>query len=318
VVVRRWHIPAGRRDASGVEPTVTGDAPAKADNSPIETAPPEAPSAPVTASVASPPPVATPPVAQATRATPAATNAAATPPPSAVAPPRTVEPRVASESAPVSARTASRDPPPARAALGPVLQPDPVPQWQQEADAAQRAGDWARAQRIYEEWLRQRPDDALAASGLAAALHHQQQWPQALLAYQRAVRLWPDNTSLRSGALAVLAHMDPEQAESRLRDWLLQAPEDATAHAALGTLLARQQRWALARDPLERAVAIAPHHAPYHYNLALVYDRLQRTADALRHYRRALALGDPQLPEREIRQRIATLTEEASDADVVR
>ena len=193
-----------------------------------------------------------------------------------------------------------------------MLQPDPVPQWQQEADAAQRAGDWVRAQRVYEEWLRQRPDDAVAAWGLAVALHRQQQWPAAWLAYQRAARLWPENPSLRSGALAVLAHMDPEQAESRLRDWLSQVPDDPTAHAALGALLARQNRWALAREPLERAVAIAPNHAPYHYNLAIIYNRLQRREDALRHYRRALALGDPQLPERDIRRRIATLAEEAT------
>lgn len=239
-----------------------------------------------------------------------ASKAAAIPKP----PPSAGQTAAGSEPEPGRAAAGGAAPPQDPALAGVVLQPDETQPWRQRAEAAQRAGDWLQAQRAYEAWLQQRPNDPVALWGLATALHRQQQWAAAFQAYQRAARLWPEQPALRSAALAVLAQMDPEQAESRLRDWLQAVPEDAAAHAALGTLLGRQNRWSEALGYLERAVTLEPAYALYHYNLAVAHDRLYRTADAIRHYRRSLVLRDPQLPEREIRERLAILSAMTSDS----
>lgn len=190
------------------------------------------------------------------------------------------------------------------------VESDPLAALRAQADAALLAARWEDAQRAYEAWLERRPDDPPALAGLALALHRQQRWPEAWQAYQRAAQRWPENSALRSGALAVLTRLDPALAESRLRDWIADNPGDALAHAALGTLLARQQRWALALEPLQQAVRLVPEDATYHYNLALVLERLKRRDQALQHYRQSLALGDAALPLAQIERHIRTLEQE--------
>lgn len=184
---------------------------------------------------------------------------------------------------------------------------DPLDILREQADAAVLASRWEDAQRAYEAWLERQPDDPAALAGLALVLHRQHRWAQAWQAYQRAVQRWPENPALRSGALAVLTQLDPMLAESRLRDWVADNPGDALAHAALGTLLARQQRWAMALEPMQQAVRLAPGEAIYHYNLALVLERLNRHELALQHYRHSLALGDAALPLTHIERNIRKL-----------
>ncbi len=184
---------------------------------------------------------------------------------------------------------------------------DPLDILREQAEAAFSAARWDDAQRAYQAWLERQPDDPAALAGLALVLHRQQRWPEAWQAYQRAVQRWPDHPALRSGALAVLTRLDPASAESRLRDWIADNPGDALAQAALGTLLARQQRWTLAVEPLQQAVRLVPGDAVYHYNLALVLERLNRLDLALQHYRRSLALGDPGLPQASIERHISAL-----------
>ncbi|MDM7457723.1 MAG: tetratricopeptide repeat protein [Tepidimonas sp.] len=214
---------------------------------------------------------------------------------------------VAARPAVGSARPATSQP----AAAEPQLrvERDPLDILREQADAAVLAARWDEAQRSYEAWLERQPDDPAALAGLALALHRQQRWSEAWLAYQRAVQRWPDNPTLRSGALAVLTRLDPALAESRLRDWIADNPGDALAHAALGTLLARQQRWAMAIEPLQQAVRLVPGDAVYHYNLALALERLNRLDQALMHYRQSVTLGDAALPLERIERHIRALQE---------
>lgn len=229
-----------------------------------------------------------------------ATNARRSAPPSA-------RPQRPSGTAPAADDAPSHGKVPVEAKSVLRIERDPVDVLREQAESAMLAGRWAEAQHLYEAWLERRPDDPTALAGLAMMLHRQQRWTEAWSAYQRALQRMPDNAALRSAALSVLIRLDPMQAESRLRDWIADNPGDALAHAALGTLLARQQRWAQALEPLRRATHLAPGEAVYHYNLALVLERLNRLDQAAEHYRQSLAGADPSIPRARIEQHLDAL-----------
>jgi len=68
--------------------------------------------------------------------------------------------------------------------------------------------------------------------------------------------------------------------------WLHEHPQDAVLLLALGRLCMQQQLWGKAQSFLEAALAVAPGCAG-HIELARLFDRLERTDEANRHYRAA-------------------------------
>lgn len=71
--------------------------------------------------------------------------------------------------------------------------------------------------------------------------------------------------------------------------WLHTHPRDAQLLAALGRLCRERQLWGKAQSYLEASLAIAPTRA-CHLELAQLFDQIDRTADADRHYRAAARL----------------------------
>lgn len=68
--------------------------------------------------------------------------------------------------------------------------------------------------------------------------------------------------------------------------WLHEHPNDAELLLALGRLCTRRQLWGKAQSYLEASLAVAPDCAA-HIELARLFDQLERTDDANRHYRAA-------------------------------
>lgn len=68
--------------------------------------------------------------------------------------------------------------------------------------------------------------------------------------------------------------------------WLPDHPRDALLLIALGRLCAQRQLWGKAQSYLEAALAVAPD-CTAHIELARLFDHLERTDDANRHYRAA-------------------------------
>ncbi|HEY8857605.1 MAG TPA: heme biosynthesis HemY N-terminal domain-containing protein [Rugosibacter sp.] len=66
--------------------------------------------------------------------------------------------------------------------------------------------------------------------------------------------------------------------------WLVQHPRDSALLLTLGRLCRQQQLWGKAQSYLEAALAIAPQRAT-HIELAQLFDQLENSALALRHYR---------------------------------
>jgi HemY protein len=76
----------------------------------------------------------------------------------------------------------------------------------------------------------------------------------------------------------------------RAERWLLDHPGDAPLLAALGRLCAQAELWGKAQNYLETSLSFG-ESAATHLELARLAERLQRGADAQRHYRRAAELA---------------------------
>jgi len=102
---------------------------------------------------------------------------------------------------------------------------------------------------------------------------------------------------LRGRARAAAAFGLVDEAESLLRQVVKTAPADAAAWNDLGVVLARRTQFAPAIEALELSVTLDPKSAAAHRNLAVVFEKLGKTAEAALHYREFVALS-PEGPER--------------------
>lgn len=133
------------------------------------------------------------------------------------------------------------------------------------------AGDpVARARRAFEEALDLEDADPKAARE----------------AYARALTLDPELVDARIN-LGRLAHEagDAAQAVRVYREALARDPDDPVIHFNLALALEDTDGPQAAVAGYERALQLDPDFADAHWNLAELYERLDRRADALRHYR---------------------------------
>ncbi len=69
-------------------------------------------------------------------------------------------------------------------------------------------------------------------------------------------------------AIALNATAKPEAAQKQLEAALVNSPDNATLHDALGSMLAQQQRYDEAGIHIQRAISLDPTLASAHYILA--------------------------------------------------
>lgn len=153
-------------------------------------------------------------------------------------------------------------------------------------------GQWAEAEAEYRGIIGSKkvpePDAVL---GLAVALHRQKRWSEALVAYEASLRVWPGNPVASSAMLDILAHTNAVEAESRLKQWIVDRPQDAAALSTYGLLLGRKASWPEAVGVLKRARELEPMNGTYAYNLAVALDQTHRYAEAAAQYQMALSMG---------------------------
>lgn len=222
--------------------------------------------------------VAAPPALPATRVAPA-------PKPKASATPHKVT--VANETAPPTAA-----PPPAAPAAAPIVERSAPALPLDAAYRALRAGRYDEAQRLYQHVVAAQPALADAWLGLAAAHEGRGEVGRAIAAYRRVLQLDPDNAEALAALAELTAAGNASAQASVLRAALARRPEAPSLHAALGRLLAAENRWSEARGAFEAAAALAPARAEYAFNLAVALDRLGESARAAALYERAATLAE--------------------------
>ncbi len=121
---------------------------------------------------------------------------------------------------------------------------------------------------------------------------------QALEAANKALEAYPDNIRIRYARAMLLDSMDqPEQAEADLRMIIEEQPQNAVALNALGYIITtRSDRYAEARDYIQRALEIDPENPAILDSMGWVLYQLGQTEEALKYLSRAWeAFADPEV-----------------------
>jgi Tfp pilus assembly protein PilF len=150
-------------------------------------------------------------------------------------------------------------------------------------------GDHEMALGFYERALQQEPRSVLAQLGRGAAQQKLGNSAEARAAYERVLKIDPSNREALTNLTSIVAEREPGEALRRLQDLEKEYPSFSPVKASIGLVYARMGSFEPALDYLRRAVNLTPDAPMYHYNLALVLDRLERKEQAVASYERVLA-----------------------------
>lgn len=154
--------------------------------------------------------------------------------------------------------------------------------------AALASGNLGTARQQYQEALKSDQRNRDAILGLAVTALREGHAEEAARRYQQLLELDPRDADANAGLALLRGVADPVTYESRLRILIEERGDNAALHHALGSLLARQNRWGEAQEAFFRAVTLAPRAADYLFNLAVALDHLGQYAQARSYYRKAL------------------------------
>ena len=141
--------------------------------------------------------------------------------------------------------------------------------------ALMQAGDMVAAVEPLQQARRLEPDRVLTLVAIGLALNGRKLYAESKPHLVYAVELEPDNVE----AVAALAEAEDglgevREAETHAERALRRASSHATANLVLGMVRMKQERYADARDALERAVSADPSSPKAYYQLSLAYARL--------------------------------------------
>lgn len=165
------------------------------------------------------------------------------------------------------------------------------------AFAAYREGNVGEAHAAYWRALRMDPANRNALLGLAAMAANAGEQAQARELYLRLLDRDPNDPLALAGLLNLEPPTEIRAQESRIKLLLRRYADAAYLHAALGNLFASEQRWPEAytayahAHALDERDSLSPEHKnpTFAFNLAVSLEHLGRNAEALSHYRAALA-----------------------------
>ena len=130
-----------------------------------------------------------------------------------------------------------------------------------------------------------------AHHNLATYLLAEGHYAEAHAAFQTALERRPDNPGLLNSIGALLSKQErPEEALAHFREALRLKPQDQTAMRNIASVLINQKRYAEGVAAAQKVIAHYADDAQAHHLAGLGLFYLNREAEALRHYDRALAL----------------------------
>ena len=181
---------------------------------------------------------------------------------------------------------AARAPVPALQVLEPLARMCPtVAQYHYMLGVAlMQAGDVQASTAPLREADRLEPNRPFTLIALGLVLNTQKHYGEAKPYLVRSLDLEPDNVE----AVAALAEAEDglgelEAAEEHAQRALARAPDHATANLVLGMVRMKQERYAEARDALEKALRADPASPKAQYQLSLACSRRGDEAQAKKH-----------------------------------
>jgi tetratricopeptide (TPR) repeat protein len=131
--------------------------------------------------------------------------------------------------------------------------------------------DWNTAAKFYRSALQEFPQNYNALTSLALALYELQLFHESLEYYSRAAQISPNDPV-------------PLQKVGEIQEHLGDLVKAANAYMGIAELYARNRDVEKALTNWTHVVALNPQHLTAHTRLALVYERLGRTSDAMVEY----------------------------------
>lgn len=178
-----------------------------------------------------------------------------------------------------------------------VAPPPSIARLQENAYRALSDGNLEGALRQYQQILQRERGNKSALLGKAVVLQRLGLKNSAQEAYEELLAVDPGNRTAMANLLAVLSETQPQAALAQLQRLEQSNPTSAPIVAQIGMLHAQQGDLATAAQRLQLATALAPENAVYKLNLAIIYDRAGRSADAVVMYdqslRQATASNEP-------------------------
>lgn len=156
---------------------------------------------------------------------------------------------------------------------------------------AYRNGDLDAARQHYGDVLHKDAKNRDALLGLAAIAQQQLQDDIAALYYRQVLAIDPRDPIAHAGMSTLFGTADTAGTESRLKLLLLQQPQSAALHFALGNYYAEQSRWGEAQHAYFEAANRDMDNGNFAFNLAVSLDHLGQTRLAAQYYQRALQLN---------------------------
>jgi len=185
-----------------------------------------------------------------------------------------------------------------------------------QAYSAFRDQDFYAARTLYQQALRELPNNRDALLGLAATAIQLGDITVARATYSKLLELDPRDALARVGLIDSMPMGDAVQTESQLQSLRAEHPEVAQLSFTLGNFYASQRRWneaqaayydALLAAKAESGSSVSPDFA---FNLAVSLERLNQPQPAFNFYREALEqsrLVNPGFDVRVLRERLDAL-----------
>ncbi|MBF0418735.1 MAG: tetratricopeptide repeat protein [Magnetococcales bacterium] len=163
--------------------------------------------------------------------------------------------------------------------------------------AAQRGGQWAQAESLYREILRDDPAHLQATHLLGVLYSEMGQYAQAVSWIEKALHIRPDFAEAHNNLGNVwLAQGRFAEAVTCYRSALRYKPDFFVACYNLGNACKALGQWELALEGYRRAVTLYPDFAEAYLNMGSILHARERIAEAAECYRHSLALR-PDYPE---------------------
>ena len=190
----------------------------------------------------------------------------------------------------------------------------------------QAEGRYAEAQAAYKTALEQRPDNAGALVNIGFMLSKQGHYEEAVARYREVLRLNPQHQIANENLAGVLVKTGTlllnqgrhEEAVARYREVLRLNPQHQIALRNLAEVLMVQSRYAAGLASAQQVIVHYPDDAKAHHLAGFGLFHLNRKAEALRYYDRALALytdlnmaDDLKIAREQRKQFFASMTDES-------
>lgn len=165
---------------------------------------------------------------------------------------------------------------------------EPKTKLQTMSDRAYRLGRYESALTLYEQAIRERPQDAFVWKGHALTLLALGREVEAKQSFQKLMTVVSKDGASVAGMMDVIRLFDPHQALDYLIEVNRASPGNDKVLAEIGITLSEMGDQERAMGYLENAIAINPNNPLYLFNIAVSYDRAEQTNEAVYYYQKAL------------------------------